>query len=170
MKKILLVLTSICLLLAGCEKYAENHRRYEEDHRRHLKTPLRRISQKWEIVNYQINGIDYLSTCNFVSNRIEFKQVDDIVFWIVLPDTYTHLSEWRFTNEESQIRVDRDYFTTDSTYDSSPFLYLVDTTISANRIGGDWTIKKLTNKEFALESFFQNNLGEIRIEMERIKG
>ena len=169
MKKILLVLTSICLLLAGCEKYAENHRRYEEDHRRHLKTPLRRISQKWEIVNYQINGIDYLSTCNFVSNRIEFKQVDDIVFWIVLPDTYTPLYEWQFRNEESQIRVDV-RAETDSTYDSNPFLYLVDTTISANRIGGDWTIKKLTNKEFALESFFQNNLGEIRIEMERIKG
>jgi len=161
MKRALPVLIAVCLLIGGCKKY-------EEDHRTHWKNPIRRIAQDWEIVKYQINGIDSLSTRNFVSNRIAFsRQLNYDALHIQQADNNIVFSSWRFANEDSEIWVDG--WVTTAAYDHNPFVYLVDSSISTNMISGDWTIRKLTNKEFALESIHSNNIGEIRIEMAKIK-
>ena len=149
------------MLMVGCKKY-------EEDNRRYWKNPIRRIAQEWEIVSYQINSVDSLATRNFISNRIEFtRRLEYNDFHILQADNNIVFTRWGFKDDENQIWVDDS--SSDSTYHYNPFLYLVDSTISTDLVNGDWTIKKLTNKEFDIESVHLNNMGEIRIEMERIK-
>jgi hypothetical protein len=145
MKKNILVIITILLLSSffGCKKY-------EEGPFLTLRSPYNRIEGQWSIEKYIVDEIDY-------SQLFKDSIGDYLVFELCYPGDGVDRNEiftkningsWRFDDNLEKIYISIESSPSFNTYDCiEPF---------GKEITSIWEIRKLNNKEFRLETNFEN--------------